>query len=69
MGIATILNARKLVVLVTGTAKAAAMRATVLGPVTEAVPASVLHLHPNVLVVADQAAASDVSAHRQRALT
>jgi glucosamine-6-phosphate deaminase len=58
MGIATILHARKLVLLVTGEAKASALHASLFGPVTEAVPGSALQLHGDVLIVADAAAAS-----------
>ncbi|MCG4823798.1 glucosamine-6-phosphate deaminase, partial [Streptococcus gordonii] len=38
--------------------KAKAIKAMVEGPVTTDVPASVLQKHPNVTVIADQAAAS-----------
>ncbi|MEP7241888.1 MAG: glucosamine-6-phosphate deaminase [Devosia sp.] len=58
MGIGTILAARRLILLVTGEAKAKALRASLHGPVGEAVPGSALQHHANVLVVADEAAAS-----------
>lgn len=57
-GIGTILEARQLVLLAFGERKAAAVAAALQGPVTEAMPASVLHRHPSALVVIDRAAAS-----------
>ena len=50
MGIGTILSARRLVLLVTGEAKAEALRASLYGPVTEAVPGSALQRHNEVLI-------------------
>ncbi|MFE6163106.1 glucosamine-6-phosphate deaminase [Streptomyces sp. NPDC056486] len=57
-GIATILEARHLVLLATGEGKADAVAATVEGPVAAVVPASALQLHPHATVVVDEAAAS-----------
>jgi glucosamine-6-phosphate deaminase len=45
------------VLLATGGAKASIVRRALLGPVTTRVPASLLQLHPNVIVVLDRAAA------------
>jgi glucosamine-6-phosphate deaminase len=58
MGIGTILHARRLMLLVTGEAKAEALKASIHGPVSEAVPGSALQRHNDVLIVADEAAAS-----------
>ena len=58
MGIKTVMNARQLVLIATGASKAEALRATVCGPVTPEVPASVLQLHPTAFIFADEAAAS-----------
>lgn len=58
MGIKTVMNARKLLLIATGEAKADAMYATIKGPVTAECPASVLQLHPNAVVFMDEAAAS-----------
>ena len=41
-----------------GADKAEAIRAALKGPVTPAVPASALQMHPNVIVLLDEAAAS-----------
>jgi glucosamine-6-phosphate deaminase len=57
-GVGTILEARHLVLLAFGSAKAGAVAAAVEGPVTAMVPASALQLHPHATVVVDGAAAS-----------
>ena len=57
-GLGTILEARHLLLIVTGEAKAAATAAAVEGPVSASCPASVLQLHPHVTVLADPAASS-----------
>ncbi|HET6860086.1 MAG TPA: glucosamine-6-phosphate deaminase [Streptomyces sp.] len=56
-GIGTILEARHLVLLATGSGKAEAVAQTVEGPVSALVPASALQLHPHATVVIDEAAA------------
>ena len=58
MGIATIMSARRVVLLAHGARKAAAFAAMVEGPVTSMVPASVLQLHASATVVCDEAAAA-----------
>ena len=57
-GIGTILQARHLLLIVTGESKAAAVAAAVEGPVSASCPASALQLHPHVTVLLDQAAAA-----------
>jgi len=57
-GIGTILEARRLVLLAWGEDKAEALAAAVEGPLTASVPASAIQLHPEVTVIADEAAAS-----------
>jgi glucosamine-6-phosphate deaminase len=57
-GLGTLLDARHLVLLASGEAKAAAVAAAVEGPVSASCPASVLQLHPHATVVLDDAAAS-----------
>jgi glucosamine-6-phosphate deaminase len=56
-GLGTIGAARHLVLIATGSHKAAAIAAAVEGA-TASCPASVLQLHPHVTVVVDEAAAS-----------
>ncbi len=55
-GLGTICHAKRLVLLAFGEAKAEAVRAAVEGPVTTAVPASVLQRHGDVVVLVDQEA-------------
>jgi glucosamine-6-phosphate deaminase len=58
MGIGTILDSKKVVLLATGENKAEAIKATVEGPLTAACPASALQLHQDAVLVIDEAAAS-----------
>jgi glucosamine-6-phosphate deaminase len=58
MGIGTILSARGVVLLATGRSKASIVRRALEGPITTRVPASLLQLHPNVVVVLDRDAAA-----------
>lgn len=58
MGIKTIMSAKRILLIVTGAAKADALAKVLNGPVTEAVPGSVLQNHPDVTVICDKAAAS-----------
>ncbi|HDP35097.1 MAG TPA: glucosamine-6-phosphate deaminase [Candidatus Hydrogenedentes bacterium] len=57
MGVGTILEAARCVMLVTGANKADIMARAVEGPVTSMISASALQLHPNCTVIADAAAA------------
>lgn len=57
MGIGTIMEARAIVLLAFGEAKAAAVAAMVEGPVTAMLPASALQYHPVVKIVLDEPAA------------
>ena len=56
-GLGTILQARHLVLLATGGAKADTVAPAVEGPLRATCPASVLQLHPHVSVLFDEAAA------------
>lgn len=58
MGIKTIMQARKILVVVSGEDKAAIVKEAFTGPITPKVQASVLQLHNDVIVVADEAALS-----------
>ncbi len=58
MGIKTIMQARKVLVVVSGGDKADILAKVVNGPVTPAVPASILQMHNDVIIVADEAALS-----------
>jgi glucosamine-6-phosphate deaminase len=57
-GVGTILEARHLVLLAFGAAKAEAVARAVEGPVTAMVPGSALQLHPHASVVVDEPAAA-----------
>lgn len=58
MGIGTILEAKKILLLATGASKAEAIQATVEGPLSAACPASALQMHENAVIVVDEAAAA-----------
>ena len=58
MGIKNIMNARRILMVVSGEDKAEAVYKAFAGPVTKQVPASVLQLHPDVTLVGDKAALS-----------
>lgn len=58
MGIASIMNAKEIVLLAFGKSKAQAIKDTVEGTVTPDVPASILQTHPNVTLLLDQDAAA-----------
>ena len=58
MGIGSIMRAKKILVVVSGEGKAEILKKVVYGPVTPQVPASVLQLHKDVTIVADEAALS-----------
>jgi glucosamine-6-phosphate deaminase len=60
VGIATILEAREIVLLATGTEKAEAIAAALLGPISTDCPASALRQHPRVRIICDEAAAAGI---------
>ncbi len=61
MGIGTILDSRKVVLLATGDHKADAVAGAVEGPVSAMNPASALQLHPHAVFCLDSAAASKLA--------
>lgn len=60
MGIGTIMQAKKVLVVVSGEDKAETVAKAFFGPVTPEVPASILQFHKDVIIVADEAALSKV---------
>jgi len=58
MGIGTILEAKRILLLASGSPKAAAIAEAIEGPITASVTASALQLHPDVTFIVDQAAGS-----------
>lgn len=61
MGVGTILNSRRCVLLVTGADKAAVLARAVEGPITSMISASALQLHPHCQVVVDEEAAGELT--------
>ena len=60
MGIGTIMRAKKILLIVNGEAKADIVAKAFFGPVTPEVPASILQLHNDVVIVGDKAALSKI---------
>lgn len=58
MGIGTIMRAKTILLIVSGAEKADILKEVLFGPITPHVPGSVLQLHNDVIVVADEAALS-----------
>ena len=58
MGIGTIMQAKKILLVANGDSKAKAIYDTLFGPVTPQVPASILRFHQDVTVIVDEAAFS-----------
>lgn len=58
MGVGTILEAREVLLVATGAAKAAMLARATEGPITASVSATALQLHPNCKVIVDEAAAT-----------
>lgn len=59
MGIKNIMQAKKILVVVSGEDKAAILKEVLYGAITPEVPASILQLHNDVTIVADEAALSN----------
>ena len=58
MGVGTIMNARKVLLIASGKDKAEIIKKSFFGPVTPEVPASILQMHPDFTLVCDEAALS-----------
>ena len=54
MGIQSIMQAKKILVIVSGKGKANIVKEAFTGPVTPQVPASILQMHPDVTLIADK---------------
>lgn len=63
MGIKSIMLSKRILIIVSGEDKAEAVKNMLLGPVTPKVPASILQLHPNVILVADEDALKYIPAN------
>lgn len=60
MGVGTILDARRILLLATGSSKAGIVARTVEGPITSMISATALQLHERCTVIVDEAAAVDL---------
>ncbi|MBR1931048.1 MAG: glucosamine-6-phosphate deaminase [Lachnospiraceae bacterium] len=65
MGIKTIMQAKKIVIVVNGANKAQIVKDAFFGPITPKVPASVLQLHNDVTLVGDKESLSLIQDHLQ----
>ncbi len=61
LGIATLLEAKHIFLVVSGSKKAAIVKQVIEGPISESVPASLLRNHPNCCIYLDEAAASNLN--------
>lgn len=69
MGVSTILNAKRIVLIAWGEKKAEIVKLAVEGPVNELIPASYLQVHQNVSIVLDEAAAALLTRRKSPWLT
>jgi glucosamine-6-phosphate deaminase len=65
MGVGTILEARRIVIMAFGEHKAPIVQRAVEGPVTDAIAASFLQQHPDTVFLLDEAAAKELTAFRR----
>lgn len=63
MGISTIMQSREILLLVSGEAKSEAVQQLLNGEINEQFPASILRQHPNVTIIADEAALAGSRVH------
>lgn len=61
MGIATIMDARYVLLMATGENKADAVNDMITGPLSANCPASILQMHENAVIIVDKAAASKLA--------
>ena len=66
MGIRSILQAKKIVLIALGKNKAKAVAHMVGGSVTTDCPASILQVHPDVVLIADEEALSEVKVETKK---
>lgn len=60
MGVGTIMEAKRCLMLAFGSQKAQAIKATIEGGISQFTPASALQMHPNTTILMDAAAASEL---------
>jgi glucosamine-6-phosphate deaminase len=59
-GVGTVLDAKKVVQLITGKRKAAIAAAAIEGPMTAMISSSALQLHPDTIIILDEEAAAEL---------
>lgn len=60
MGVGTVMEARRCLLLASGSKKAKVIAQAVEGPITSHITASALQMHPDTIVIVDEEAASDM---------
>jgi glucosamine-6-phosphate deaminase len=60
MGIKNIMKSKQIILMASGKEKASAVYKMMYGEVTEDLPASILQLHPNVIVIVDEEAGKKI---------
>ena len=66
MGIGCIMAARRVLLIASGGDKAEAVYQAFCGPITPECPASILQLHPDVVLVGDEAALEKLTESRKK---
>ena len=66
VGVGTVMDSREVIIIVSGSKKARALRAVVEGPVSHWCPLSCLQMHPKAIIVCDEAAAGELKADTVR---
>ena len=61
MGPKSVMRAKEIILFATGKSKAEIIKKAFFGPITNDIPASLLQLHPNLTIVLDQEAASEIA--------
>lgn len=62
MGPRLVMQTKQIILIANGKAKAAILKQALKGPVTADIPSSILQLHPDLVVICDQEAASELEA-------
>ncbi len=60
MGMGSIMKAKSILLCANGKAKASILKQVLYGPITPRVPGSIIQLHPNLIVVGDEEALSEI---------
>lgn len=63
LGIGSIMNAKRIMLMANGAHKARAIKETLLGKVAPQAPASILQFHPDLTVILDEAAGAELLKH------